>query len=147
MKKLPELLAMIIAWLLIAGFAWVYTTNQYMLEKLDAGRAQHREHLQQVHNELNALEQELVALEADPFYIELLARNRLRWNRPGEIDTAHLPDRAPSSARARGAEGLSPERHAVFYYPPTHPPRNPDGTPVTRLADSEGPTAAPGRVN
>lgn len=73
------IIVVLTAWLLMAGLAWNYADNAYILKRLTALRDQEQQHFAAVLAHRDALEQEAVALKSDPFYTEMLLRNRLSW--------------------------------------------------------------------
>ena len=79
MKTIIRMIMVLVAWLLIAGFAWDYAGNAYIIRRLTALHDEERERCAATLAMRDALEQETVALRSDPFYTEMLLRNRLSW--------------------------------------------------------------------
>lgn len=79
MKRITWILPMVIAWLLIAGFGWECATNALILKDISARRNREQERLVQMQALRRSLDNEVLAAQADPFYIEKLARDKLRW--------------------------------------------------------------------
>ncbi len=79
MKTILSVIMVPVAWLLIAGFAWDYADNAYILERLTTLRDKEQQRFDTTVALRDALEQEAVALKSDPFYTEMLLRNRLSW--------------------------------------------------------------------
>ena len=79
MKTILSVIMVPVAWLLIAGFAWHYADNAYILERLTSLRDKEHQRFDAAVALRDALEQETVALRSDPFYTEMLLRNRLSW--------------------------------------------------------------------
>jgi hypothetical protein len=122
MKAPLWFLAMLAAWLLIAGFGWEYATNVYIIDRLKECQDQAQQHLQQVQDEREMLEREALAIEADPFYAEVLLRGTLRWVRRDETPPSKLfsmeaptpPQPCPDLPASGGSD------RAVFTSRPPH---------------------------
>lgn len=84
MKTLFWMTASIVAWLLIAGFAWQYSSNIHRLKRIEAKRAEDLDNLEAVRERRDALEKEALAIASDPFYVQKLLRER-GWVRVDEM--------------------------------------------------------------
>jgi len=147
-KRVVTPLAMLAAWALIAGFGWVYATNAYILERLDADRAREQQRLDRLRAECERLERELTALQADPFFIERLARETLRWACPHETPPGAPLAAGPAAAAAADRVPLAAQSNrAVFATCPDMIPTRDSGSRSIRMADTETPSAESAAMN